>query len=222
MDLVLILDTETTGLDPKKDRVIEVGAILYSVKHASPIMSFAAILPSRTNEAEAITRSPAELLQDYVATESPWEVVGRMEAEAILAHNAEFDRAFVPAELRDQPWICTKNDVTWPKQTKLGGSLVNLALEHGLGVAYAHRALADCELISRLLMRAAELGADVSALLERALRPKGTFMALVPFERKDEAKAAGFSWDAANKVWHRRMFVDDIDALPFQVRPISI
>lgn len=61
--------------------------------------------------------------------EEPWSVVLTMarQCEVILAHNAEFDRGFVPDELRAMEWICTKSDVAWPKQTKLGASLVNLA-----------------------------------------------------------------------------------------------
>lgn len=41
---VLIIDTETTGLDPKSDHVIEVGAIVYSVEHGCSLASYASLL----------------------------------------------------------------------------------------------------------------------------------------------------------------------------------
>lgn len=222
---VLILDTETTGLDPQKDGVIEVGAILYSVEHATVLESYASLIHSlHGNAAEAVNRIPADAVRSGKHPRGVWDRVGEMAsyADAILAHNAEFDRAFVGDWLVSElPWICTRNDIQWPRQTKPAPSLVSLALEHDLGVAYAHRALADCDLIARLLTRSRELGADLGAMLARALRPKATFEALVPFGRKDEAKGAGFQWDAPTKRWMRRMAIEDAAALPFPTKQVG-
>jgi DNA polymerase-3 subunit epsilon len=51
---VLILDVETTGLDPKADQAIEVGAILYSVEHATTLAAASTLIRSESNAAEAI------------------------------------------------------------------------------------------------------------------------------------------------------------------------
>lgn len=223
MDRVLILDTETTGLDPAKDHVIEIGVILYSIKHGCSLVSFSSILGADSNPAEAINHIPAAALADQ---ENAMDVWGRVEmlaatADAVLAHNAAFDRDFVTEPLRQKKWICTKNDVAWPKQTRVGASLVSLVLEHGLGVASAHRALTDCDMIARLLTRARELGVDVAEMLRHAMRPKATFMALVPFDRKEEAKKAGFQWDGEGRRWLRTMFIDDTANLSFQTRQVQ-
>ena len=224
MQNVLIVDTETTGLQPDTDRVIEVGAILYSIKHATAIVSYSSLIQAEENPAEAVNRIPAAALSAWGANpDSAWGVVSDLasHADAILAHNAEFDRAFVPGILRDAlPWICTKSDIAWPKATKPELSLVPLALEHDLGVAVAHRGLADCDLIARLLTRTAELGHDLVALLERGLRPKVTLMACVSYEDREQAKQAGFHWNAGRKQWLRRMVKEDA-AFDFPVRVVE-
>lgn len=224
MRRLLILDTETTGLDPSTDRAVEVAVILYSVEHATVLSAFSTLIEGDGNAAEAINRIPAAALCSAGLLALPWLTVQAMagHADAIVAHNAEFDRGFVPVELRDAlPWVCSKGDIAWPKQTRPEPSLVALALEHDLGVAYAHRAMADCDLIARLFTRSRELGADLPAMLARAMRPKADFVALVSYDDRDKAKAAGFRWEPATKQWRRRMAVEDAAALPFRVRQVE-
>lgn len=223
MKRILILDTETTGLDSSKDSVIEVGCILFDVEHATPLVSYSTLLPAADNPAEPINRIPAAALREIGSAQGdPWAAVAALaaKASAFVAHHAEFDRRFVPAQVRDLlPWICSKDDLVWPRSTGTSRpSLVALALAHDLGVAHAHRALADCELISRLLMRAREMGADLSSMLERGLRPKVNVIALVSFDDRDKARTAGFQWDPGARVWSRRMAADDVAALPFRTR----
>lgn len=224
MRRILILDTETTGLDPGKDQAIEVAAILYSVERATVVESFSSLIRADGNAAEAVNRIPAAVLADAPSAASVWARVGSLFAagEVVVAHNADFDRAFTPESIaRLRPWVCSKADIQWPKQTRPSPSLVPLALEHDLGVAYAHRALADCDLIARLFTRSRELGADLDAMLVRAMRPKADFVALVSYEDREQAKAAGFQWEPAAKQWKRRMAIEDAAALPFKTRQVA-
>jgi DNA polymerase-3 subunit epsilon len=102
-----------------------------------------------------------------------------------------------------------------------GESLVSLALRHGLGVASAHRAMADCDLLVRLFTRAREMGADLQEMVALGLRERAKFAAAVPRERNGELKAAGFRWDPDRRVWWREMAVEDAAALPFPTRRIG-
>jgi DNA polymerase-3 subunit epsilon len=219
----LILDVESTGLSPATDRVIEVGAILYSLQHATVLAALSSLVQSDSNAAEAINRIPASALIAAPDAKRAWLPVLALadKADILVAHSAEFDRSFSPPELQSRAWVCSKNDIAWPKQTRPGPSLVALALEHDLGVAVAHRALADCDLIARLFTRSRELGADLQAMLERAMRPKAEFVALVSFEEKDKAKLAGFAWQAETKTWRRRMAREDAAQLGFKVREVA-
>jgi DNA polymerase-3 subunit epsilon len=223
MKRVLILDTETTGIDPAKDRAIEVGAVLWSVEHRTIDRCYSAILRGEGNAAEAVNGIPAAALPFATAPDFAWDTVGTMAggADAFVAHSADFDRGFTPEPLaRLLPWICTIDDVQWPRASD-SRSLVALALAHGLGISHAHRALTDCLTIARLLERVAEMGHDVGAMLARGLRLKAKFQALVSYETNALAKTAGFRWDAAAKIWWRKMAVDDVAALPFKVRQVA-
>jgi DNA polymerase-3 subunit epsilon len=222
--LALIIDTETNGLDPTKDAVLEVGCILYSLPHATPMSSYASLMRAEENGSEAVNRIPAMALQMARPPEEVWEDVRNLArgAHVVLAHNAAFDRAFVPSAVTGSlPWVCTQDDIQWPRQTKANSSIVRLALEHDLGVAYAHRAFADCDLIARLLTRSRELGADLVEMVQHGMRPKGTFQALVSYDDREKAKAAGFRWDPETRRWLRTMAVDDAAALPFPTKKVA-
>lgn len=224
MKLVLILDTETTGLDPHTDRAIEVAAVQYSLEEASVVQAYSQLIAGGPNPAESINHIPSKALEwgDYAA--DVWERVSAMAkpCDAILAHNAAFDRRWVPSDFPNIPWICTLNGITWPVQGD-GRNLVAIALAHGLGVVDPHRALADCLLIARLLTRCRELGTDLNAMLARGLRPQATFQALVSFDHKELAKAKGFQWDASARKWIREMAIEDAtpELLGFEVRRIA-
>lgn len=221
----LIIDTETTGLEDTA-RVIEVGAILYSVDNQCSLQELATLLPADGNAAESINRIKVEALREIGFTQSAsmaMELLFSMSksADVYVAHNAEFDskRVFGQTDflpLAELPWVCTKSDFRWPCG-KEQDSLINTALANGVPVASAHRALTDCRLIAALFDRMA----DLPAMFEVAMRPKALFEALVPFERKDEAKAAGFKWNGTDRTWTRQMAIDDVAALSFPVRQIQ-
>jgi DNA polymerase III subunit epsilon len=113
-------------------------------------------------------------------------------------------------------WLCTLEDFTFPQQTRQGENLVSLALNHGIGVSSAHRALTDCQLIVALFDRMD----DLEGMINKADRPKALYKAQVPYEKKDLAKAAGFKWNADKKIWTRRMATADTVNLPFPVQEI--
>jgi len=170
MKTVTILDTETTGLSPTEDKCIEVAVVHYSLEHASVIKSFAGLIAIEgENEAERVNHIPTGLLHDSGSqAECAWQAAATVAqgSEAVLAHNSDFDHAWVPegSALLDLPWIDTLA-LDWPMQSKPGSALITLALEHGLGVVDPHRALSDCMLLARMLTRCHELGHDLNALL---------------------------------------------------------
>lgn len=218
---VCIVDTETTGLDPSNDVLLEVAAAVWSVEHRAMVScaSWLVDTGTRENPAEAINGIPAGILALGVPVAQMERELSVMlgASDAVLAHNAAFDRAwFSPPMQAARPWICTCDDVEWPRPSSR--SLVAIALAHGVGVVHAHRALSDVMTLVRLLERAAEL-TDVHALLQRGLRPKAKFKAVVSYERREEAKLAGFRWDASSRGWYRTMAYEDVAALPFPCEP---
>lgn len=223
VDSLLIFDVETNGLDPVKDQVIEVAGTLFSVKHCSTVAAFSFCMRADGNAAESINGIPAELIKERgLAQADGWyRVKAWMEkADAIVAHNAQFDRGFCPMNMQDvRPWICSQDDIEWPRPAS-SGSLVAQLLSHGLGVSHAHRALVDTMNIARLFERAAELGSPTADLIEKAMRPKKRYVAVVSYETNALAKTAGFRWDPERKQWWRKLVAEDVAGkqYPFQVR----
>jgi len=226
MKTVTILDTETTGLSPTEDKCIEVAVVHYSLEHASVIKSFAGLIAIEgENEAERVNHIPTGLLHDSGSqAECAWQAAATVAqgSEAVLAHNSDFDHAWVPegSALLDLPWIDTLA-LDWPMQSKPGSALITLALEHGLGVVDPHRALSDCILLARMLTRCHELGHDLNALLAPGLRPRSLFQAMVSYDDRELAKMAGFKWEGDRKRWVRKMPAEDAAKLPFRTRELA-
>lgn len=223
----LILDTETSGLD-ESARVIEVGAILYSVTNQCVLQELATLLPADSNDAEAINRIKVSALSELGGLSLgplALELLFAMskQADVYVAHNAEFDskRVFGNSDflpMASHPWVCTMSDFRWPLTAKEAGSLINLALDHGIGVASAHRALTDCRLIAALFDRMA----DLQSMFQVAMRPKALFRALVSYDDRELAKQAGFKWNGADKTWTRMLAIEDVAALTFPVKQIDV
>lgn len=227
--------------------------MLYDLELACPIASFASLLPAESNAAEAVNRIPVAALRGmgdwarrlvlepidlHDETDPIWAGVAYYanQADVIVAHRAEFDRQFVTAQARKAaPWVCSKTEIDWPLGEP-GSSLINLALAHGVGVVSAHRAMADVDILARLLTRVAEIGPHLPAwfpasaegreahqpilvrMLAQAMRPRVRVVSLAPFSQKDHVKAAGFLWDADKKVWWKRVVREDIPGLGFKVK----
>ena len=94
---LLILDTETTGLDPETHNCVEVGAILFDVQSRVVLAQPSFLLPVETNAAEPINRIPAAVTR----LPQPWKEGLRWfqnlldAADVLVAHNAAFDRQSV-------------------------------------------------------------------------------------------------------------------------------
>lgn len=221
---VALLDTECTGLDPARDRTIEVAVMLFDLQHAQPVASFASLIKGEAdNAAFPVNGIPAAMLPEAREPERVWAAVRWIiePARVVLAHHADFDRQFTPD--LGKPWVCSEEDIKWPGSQKggRGGSLAHLALSLGLGVASAHRAMVDVDTLARILTRLAEKGHDLSELIRFGMRPKAMFHSLAPYEERETVKQHGFRWEPSTKTWWRRMAIDDAGALPFKVRQVG-
>ena len=222
---ILILDTETTGLDNENDDCIEVGSILFNVKSRSVLAQQSFLLPVEINNAEKINNIPAEITrlpQPLSEAIKYFESLVRV-SNVIVAHNAEFDKKWFGLKKLPQiekPWICSMDDITWPadRQLKTRPSVRDLALAYGVPVWNAHRALTDCIYLAEVFIRCSEL----EKLLIRALEPKVLLRAEISYEDRYLAKNAGFRWnDAIKGAWARKMSRRDKEKLDFPVHEVD-
>nr|WP_269613858.1 3'-5' exonuclease [Prochlorococcus marinus] len=222
---ILILDTETTGLDNEKDDCLEVGSILFNVKSRSVLAQQSFLLPVEINNAEKINNIPAEITrfpQPLSEAIKYFESLVRV-SDVIVAHNAEFDMKWFGLNKLPQiekPWICSMDDITWPtdRQLKTRPSVRDLALAYGVPVWNAHRALTDCIYLAEVFIRCSEL----EKLLIRALEPKILVRAEISYDERYLAKNAGFRWnDAIKGAWSRKMSRREKEKLEFPVQEVD-
>ncbi len=222
---ILILDTETTGLDNENDDCLEVGSILFNVKCRSVLAQQSFLLPVENNNAEEINNIPAEITrlpQPLSEAIKYFESLVQV-SDVIVAHNAEFDMKWFGLNKLPQiekQWICSMDDITWPadRQLKTRPSVRDLALAYGVPVWNAHRALTDCIYLAEVFKRCSEL----EKLLIRALEPKVLLRADISYEKRYLAKNAGFRWnDAIKGAWSRKMSRREIEKLDFPVHEVD-
>lgn len=230
IDTLLIVDVETTGIEFEENAPIEIGAILFDVQHRAVTHQLSMLLPSAVpNGAEAVNGIPDALVSEPATSavrnlnQPALDLLGWLysNADAVLAHNADFDHQWLSPELtsRPIPWLCTMRDFRWLRPgLRPTPSVIDLALAHGVPVWAAHRALTDCIYLAQVL--ATRL--DLPELLLDAQTPQHVYEALVPYSRREEAKAAGFQWQAHRpKAWTRKLREAEAAALPFPVERIE-
>lgn len=221
---LLIIDTETTGLDPVEDHCLEVGAILFDVASRAVLAQQSFLLPVESNAAERINRIPAHVTR----CPQPWQGAlvwfGQLlaSADVLVAHNAEFDRQWFgtgPLPAVSHPWLCSMNDIRWPAERLLRArpSVRDLALAYQVPVWAAHRALTDCTYLSEVLMRCE----DLEQRLKEGLEPRRLMRARVSYDDRHLARDAGFRWnDPVKGAWTRRLSHREEGMLDFEVVPV--
>lgn len=224
---ILVVDTETTGLDPKNDYLIEIAAILWSVNHKSVLTQVSTIISydqEIVNPAEPINKISPALLKQNFPYQSALELINNMSyrAKYICAHNADFDTEFckkvIGLKIPLSDWIDTQ-DIRYPKSKYCQGtSLNNLAIAHEIPIVEAHRALDDCRTLTKLL----SLVPNLEEELKRASRPKVLVKSL---EEKPGtlSKMHGFKWHSVIPYsWAKYMPEQDIATLPFSAVRVSL
>ncbi|MEM8637911.1 MAG: 3'-5' exonuclease [Cyanobacteria bacterium P01_G01_bin.54] len=233
MTNLLIVDLETTGLDPQRHQPIELGAIFYSVEHACTLQQLSTLFPAGQNPAQAVNHISAdascEVLDDCLEMVNLFQQwVER--ADYLVAHNAAFDRQWFgqkPLPAIAKPWLCTYEDFLWPENPK-PSNLITTALNHGIGVSQAHRALTDCQLIATLFDRVeyhqpGQLAQLVEQAIARSTELQVYVIAQVSKAEKDLAKQRGFRWERyLSKKWAKKMRLSDLEQekadYPFKVQ----
>lgn len=209
----LLVDVETSGLDPQRDHLIEVGASLFDPGLGAVIQVESRLVRTGSNGAASLNRIPAELLVrygwlgDYVYS---WFGQLASGCSHALAHNAAFDRQWLP-DIAAR-WVCTCDEADWPRAEREGAGLTAIALAYDVGVVRAHRAIEDVLTLAAVLTRVHEIEGGLDAWLARATEARVTLCADVPKDDNDVAKEAGFRWDRDASEWRKAVRVSQLEA----------
>lgn len=215
----VFVDTETTGLDPDTDEVIELALLpfdydrdtgaIYAVDEANAYCALRE--PSITIPPEA-TRihgiSNADVAGQRINTAEIERIVDG--AQLIIAHNAAFDRPMVEQHwpiFEGKHWACSFVDIDWSADGLSSGKLDYLLMKQGWFFD-AHRALGDALAGVYLLHLPLPVSKQPSlqALLKCARRPLRAVRAEdTAFELRAALKQRGYRWDPGDsrrpKAW---------------------
>lgn len=175
------IDLETTGANPVRDRITEIGVVEVDgdrvttwntlVNPQRPIPEFIQQLTGIRNEMVADAPSFAEVAE---------ELAGRLQGRLFIAHNARFDYGFVRNEYQRlgqrfrADVLCTVrlSRRLFPQFPR--HNLDSLIVRHGLQPGDRHRALADADLLWqlwRVLQRDPGEAALAEAVQQQLQRP---------------------------------------------------
>lgn len=198
---IVVIDTETTGMSHDEDRIVEIAAVrlLYNgegydvdtVRHC--VVDPERPIPAGASAVHHLTDSD---VVDARKLDEAIEHIGIRENDVIAAHNADFDKGFLPS-LKNHEWVCT-----WKCANKLipdAPSYSNQVLRYHLGLVVEgghgrngqpHSAGYDARTTAQLLVKLLELS-SVEKLVEISKAPvlltkmpfgkhRGMFFADVP------------------------------------------
>jgi DNA polymerase-3 subunit epsilon len=220
---VLVLDTETTGLDAAKESIIELAMLRVRVDLVTGLpVGPVDVYDELEDPGKPIPKEVVALTGIHDADVSGKKLDEQRIAQMlegvdlVIAHNAGFDRPFVERRLpqfAQLPWSCSFADINWKAQGRSSAKLESLA--QAMGWFYdAHRAEMDCHALLAVLAAKLPQGEDsgLAHLVRAASLPSFRLQATnAPFDAKDKLKARGYRWNSDQRVWHTRL--DDEGAL---------
>jgi DNA polymerase-3 subunit epsilon len=222
----LILDAETTGLDPTRDEIIELamlkfeygldGGVFRVLDQFSRLREPTIAIPIEITKLTGIT---GEMVAGKIITTDEVEHFSGS-AAVVIAHNAGFDRRFVERAFpvfNTKPWACSMSQVDWEQEgfdgTRLGYLLGGCGLFHD-----GHRADEDCRALLEILSRPLPSTGEVALkrLLDTARKPMMRVWAEnAPFDFKDILKARGYRWndgsDSRPRSWWKDLHPEALD-----------
>jgi len=214
-----VVDVETTGTDPDRDKIIELGICLFEYDRQNgriykvlgswewfedPGFS---IPPEITN----ITGITGEMVAGHRIDERAVnDLLGRV--VLVIAHHAAFDRRFLERRLPAfaiKHWACSRFDIDWKAEGIRSSALEFVAYSLGF-FRDGHRAASDCRATLHALAQPLPGSGRLAlrALLEQARLPTWRLWARdAAIEKKDVLKARGFAWSPGDfgrpRCWYR-------------------
>ena len=208
--LGLIVDVETTGLDPDSDRIIELACLPFHFSSEGVLYD---VLPGYAGfedpgqplheEVVRLTGITDDQLRGQKLDDQLVTTLATP-ANLIIAHNAGFDRCFLERRFPlfvDKPWACSMGQVPWAEEG-LGSAKLDYLLSRFGFFFDDHRAMADCRAVLHLLsLKLPRSGRPILPLLLATARHR-TFRLWAleaPIECKDLLKERGYRWNTGSE-----------------------
>ncbi|MCR4823710.1 MAG: 3'-5' exonuclease [Treponema sp.] len=163
------LDTETTGLKPTEERIIEIGAVKFNkdgeISRFSSLVNPRILIPPFCQELTGITNKMVFGQKEF--SELAGELLEFLGDSVIVAHNAQFDLRFINAELErcgreilQNKAVDTLRFSRWAFPENEHWSLQHLAKQFNIEVKSAHRAEDDARVCMEVFFKCIEGSMD--------------------------------------------------------------
>jgi DNA polymerase III subunit epsilon len=222
----IFLDTETTGLVPDSDKIIEIAMVPFTFDSDGNIYK---VLPEYQSLQDPGISIPEHIIKLTGITDDMVKdkLIDLNQISTILstvniviAHNAKFDRPFVESmfeNFKNVNWGCSISDVNWFDEGIESTNLSYLAFKYGFFYG-SHRATIDCQVGIEILSR--NLPVSHIPVLKKILDNVNRvdirlYAESSPFEMKDKLKSRGYFWSTGEKgkrkCWYIDLAEDKID-----------
>lgn len=218
----VVLDTETTSLDPTTGNIIELALCQITFDGRGRIVAIGPVHdwledPGYPLPAEIVTLtglSDADLTGRRIDDDAALRILSN--ADLLIAHHVAFDAKWIEQRyptLAGMPWACSLNDLDWRalgyESRQLGGLLAEVAGFFNR----RHRADADVSALIALLTTPLSSGrTSCSEMILRAQRRTVLITAdAAPFEAKDRLKARRYRWNPQLRCWWREVALQAVD-----------
>lgn len=215
-------DLETSGLDPENDYITELGYVIKDWGSPKPLEVRTIFIhaPGRkplSDHIKSLTKIDDSMTEKYgvsldAAIGEMFADIERYAVETMVAHNGkQFDLPFLTKQaaycgitIRLPEMIDTKVDIPYPPHIK-ARSQVHIAAELGWLNPFPHAACFDAMTCLKILDQF-----DIKQVYERARTKTIAIRAMVNYDRKELAKALGYSWEKAGEFHHPKCWIKAI------------
>jgi DNA polymerase III epsilon subunit-like protein len=171
---VVVVDTETTGLNPDDERIVEVALVTVDLHTGEVVDVFSTVIdplaPLRCTDIHGITAADVDGAPTF---RQVWPgIEARLRGAVVAGHNVAFDWGFLTAE-------AARNNVDLPGDVRLVDTktaasrtldipshrLIHCCAHLGIDLTGAHSAADDALATAELLLRLADLDSELGDLL---------------------------------------------------------
>lgn len=215
LNRVMIIDTETTGLDKQKDEIVEVAFHLIEFDSSG---NFYKVLYSYSEKqepsfelsevAQKVTGYTKEHLK---GSKIDWDIVNKIlnVTDVVLAFNSVFDRPFLERyseEFKNKFWVCAMTEIDYLNLYGFTGSQ-ELLIHKICSMFYgSHNALNDVNALSLLMSQTPPNSSNTLFyhLLKKASQKTYRVLAVnADFSDKDTLRDNGYKFNYDIKTWFK-------------------
>ena len=194
------IDVETNGFDYRKDKITEIGFVIFDVDSKLPVWLYSSLNDPRQDIPDEVVKLNGITNEMCKGEKVDFELLKKKAGECtyIIAHNALFDMKFILAVTKNKggfapgKWLCSWFLPDWGKIPGVRKSMSQSHIGADLGIfnTFPHRAVFDAATLGRIVF-------ETKGVLDEMIAKAGCKWSLIAavdtdFNKKDLLKEHGY------------------------------